>query len=142
MFSSSVMKRTKLLGLLLTLVGLALIMIGGLWKPATALRWNQWKHQIAPTHLAWMAGLASCAFGLILILKDTFLSNENGRDHLQAQLRADIMELLQATNLSQLQLNTLIAERYSKSGLLSLNVDELEEVRILVEHNFRDRSAL
>jgi hypothetical protein len=130
------------MGFLFTLVGLTLIMIGGLWKPATGLVWNQWKARIAPVHLAWMAGLAFCAFGLILVLRDTFLSNNDGRDHIQAKLRAEITELLQARNLSQRQLNALIAERYSKSGLLSLNENELKEVRALVERNLNDRSSL
>ena len=136
------MRRTTLIGLLLALVGLVLIMIGGLWKPTALVGWPQWRNRMAPVHLAWMAGLASCAFGLILLLRDTVLSNSNGRERHRDRLRADIVELLQATNMSQQQLNALIAERYSKSGLLSLNVAELNEVRALVERNHSDRSSV
>ena len=142
MFPLNMMRRTRLIGLLLALVGLALIIVGGLWKPTTVLRWSQWKARMAPVHLAWMVGLVSCAFGLILILRDTFLSNDDRRERDQGRLRVDITKLLPATNLSQGQLNALIAERYSKSGLLSLNVEELREVRSLLEQKVSDRPSL
>lgn len=65
------MKRPALVaGLLLISLGLGLIVVGGIWKVPMDLPWQQWKRAIAPTHLAWMAGVAACLAGLLLVVRD------------------------------------------------------------------------
>ena len=65
------MKRYRFVaGLLLSLVGLAIIVAAGLAKPPMGV--PDWRARVAPVQLGWMLGSAVCLFGLILILKETF----------------------------------------------------------------------
>ena len=126
------MKRTKVsLGLLLALLGVAIIALAGIWKPFPFLPYGQWKARIAPVHLAWMGGLALCTAGILLILRDTLSWEPDEREMID--LRKDILKTLTQNGISQQQLNEIIAARYSKTGLLSLNIVELREVLALLE---------
>jgi len=138
------MKRHRFLsGLLLSLAGLAIIVVAGMWKPPINLPWNQWKARIAPVHLAWMAGSAICALGLILILSDTFSASAaiDSAEREKMELREDILSMLPRTTLSPQELNELIADRYSKTGILSLTAAELRDVRSLVECRLNGRNS-
>jgi len=59
-------------GLLLSLAGLIVVIVGGILKPPTGTPWAQWKNASAPSNLLWMVGLPMCVAGIILILRDIF----------------------------------------------------------------------
>ena len=74
------MKRSKFsFSIWLVLLGFAIIAIAGIWKPPQFLPYHQWKHRIAPVHLAWMAGLVLCVAGLLLLLRDVGEAMAGGR---------------------------------------------------------------
>jgi hypothetical protein len=133
-----------LVGLLLSLVGLAIVIVAGIRKPPINLPRGEWKALIAPIHLAWMAGSAICALGLIFILKDTFSSKariERTGDE-ETDLREEILNMLPGTKLSQQELNKIIAARYSQTGILSLTADQLREVRAFVERRLNGSNSV
>jgi hypothetical protein len=126
------MRRTKFsLGLWLALLGIAFVVIGGIWRPRQSVPYAQWKNRIAPVHLAWMGGLALCTGGILLLLLDTLSWKADDREI--TNLRERILNALSRTGTSQQQLNDIITARYSKAGLLSLNTTELGEILSLLE---------
>lgn len=129
---SESMKKAKLtLGLLLALLGVAVTVIGGILKPGSVLPYSNWKARNAPSHLAWMGGLAVCTAGILLILREILRWTPDERETIA--LRKEILITLSLNGVSQQQLNEIISSRYSKTGLLSLNIAELKEILALLE---------
>ena len=116
-------------GVLLSLVGLAIIVAAGLAKPPMGI--PGWRARIAPVHLGWMIGSAIGLFGLILILKETFSRDAmaEGTEREEMALREEILESLPRAGLNQKELNELIGNIYGRTGLFGLNLEQLKQLR-------------
>ena len=123
------MKRYRfVIGLALSLVGLAIIIGAGAGKPAMGL--PGWRAGIAPVHLAWMLGAVFCLLGLTLIMKETFWRNPNREriERAEMAVRREILETLHQTGLSQTELSELIVNLFGRTGLFGLNLDQLQQL--------------
>ena len=128
------MKKYRFLaGMLLSLVGLAIIVAAGLAKPPMGI--PDWRARIAPVHLGWMLGSAILLFGLIVILKETFSRDPvaEGTEREEMALREEILESLPRAGLNQEELNELIVNIYGRTGLFGLNLEQLKQLRENIE---------
>ena len=128
------MKKYRFLaGMLLSIVGLAIILAAGMAKPPTGI--PDWRARIAPVNLGWMLGSAICLFGLIVILKEAFSQDPvaEGTEAEEMALREVIVESLPRVGLNQEELNELIVNIYGRTGLLGLNLDQLKQLRENIE---------
>ena len=124
------MKRYRFIaGLLLSVGGLAIIIVAGLAKPPMGV--PDWKARIAPVNLGWMLGSAICLLGLIVILQETFSRNPavESIEREESALREEILESLPRARLDQKELSELIVNLYGRVGLFGLNLDQLKQLR-------------
>jgi hypothetical protein len=128
------MKKYRFLaGMLLSLVGLAIIVTAGQAKPPMGI--PDWRARIAPVHLGWMLGSAVCLLGLIVILKETFSRDPvaEGTEREEMALREEILESLPRAGLNQEELNELIVNIFGRTGLFGLSLEQLKQLRENIE---------
>jgi hypothetical protein len=115
-------------------VGLIVILYFGSIKPANVSD-DKWKQAIAPIHLGWMCGMVLCAVGMILILADAFLSPRRTelQEKQERDLRETILQELPECGMTEQELNQLINSRYGRTGILGLNMNQMNELRRLIK---------